>query len=106
MWYAITAGVGVLLGLSLLIWGLREQTARHKAERAADAAATGESSALGHLADARETVNAQALELTRARVQNDAIRKTVDELRKRLVECKDVKTVQEWLDEELKDETV
>lgn len=106
MWYAIVGGVGLLLGVALLTWALRERSIRANAESVATAAVNSEATALEHLADARETVNAQALDLTRTRVQLDTLRGTVDELRKRLVDCKDPKTVQEWLLAELKEETV
>lgn len=34
MGIAISAGAGLLLGLGLMIWGWRERSARHQAERA------------------------------------------------------------------------
>lgn len=106
MWYAILGGAGLLLGLGLMIFVLVERSKRHTAERAADTAKAGESAALDHLATARETVNTQAAELTRTRLQVETIRTALNAAREQLVQCKDPASVKAWLDEQLKEEVL
>ena len=103
MWYLITAGAGLLLGLGLMTWALTERASRHKAERVADEARHREDAMSALLSRAETTVKSQATELTRARVQTETLRAALEELRKRLVECKDPDTIRAWLDEELKE---
>ena len=106
MWYLITAAAGLLLGLGLLIWGLRERSQRHKAElRCKD-----------HWLERRKLeVKIQALqrqgrtarlEVERSRGALDRLRTILDVARARLMRCTDPRTVKTWLDEEMKDNEV
>lgn len=106
MWYVISIGAGLLLGLSLMIWGLVERSARHKAERACD-----EANNLAAAADRLAKANAVVAEKAQASLQAEhdrvaVIRAALEEARERLLKCDDPKAIREWLTEELKKETV
>lgn len=106
MWYAISIGSGLLLGLSLMIWGLVERAARHKAERACD-----EANNLAAAADRLAKTNATVAEKNGKLLQveydrNAVLRSALEEARERLLKCDDPKVVREWLMEELKKEIV
>lgn len=106
MWYAISIGSGLLLGLSLMIWGLAERAARHKAERATD-----EAKSLVEASDRLAKSNATVAEGARASLQaerdrNAVLRAALEEARERLLKCDDPKAVREWLTEELKKEMI
>jgi Flp pilus assembly protein TadG len=106
MWYAISIGSGLLLGLGLMIWGLAERAARHRAERAADEA-NNLAAAADRLAKSNAVVAENNGKLLQAEYDRNAVlRAALEEARDRLLKCDDPKTVHEWLTEELKKETV
>ncbi len=106
MWYAITAGSGLLIGLGLMIWGLAERAKRHSAERDADKAMA----LLKTANDIAENNIKRVTELEQERsAQSDelaALRGRLNEARTRLAESADPKAVKEWLDAETKEETL
>ena len=102
MWYAITAGSGLLLGLGLLIWGLSERSKRHAAERASDKAEADrqlfEQAAKDNAKAATESEDA-AFRLAN---QLEVLRSKLRETRDRLARCNDPDTIRKWLDDEMK----
>jgi alkanesulfonate monooxygenase SsuD/methylene tetrahydromethanopterin reductase-like flavin-dependent oxidoreductase (luciferase family) len=104
MWYAITGGSGLLLGLGLLIWGLRERSKRHAAERAADKARA-ERLRYENAAKHSAKIAAEA-ESEAARVNNQfaALRQRLAGMRERLARCGDPDEIRAWLDDEMKAE--
>lgn len=106
MGYAITAGVGVLLGVALLIWGLRERKARFAAE---EDSANSRRDVQAAVEQARENLRAaDQANLANGRLikQLAHLRVRMDDLRERLVQCQDPKTIVEWLDAETSEETL
>ena len=101
MWYAITAGAGLLLGLGLMIWGLTERSKRHAAERAADAARAAEKAAVA-LAD-QNAVKAGVLDQRNTALdqQITVLRAGLAIAREKLAPGGDPAAVKEWLDGEL-----
>ena len=104
MGYAITGGIGLLVGIGLLIWALRERTKRHEAEREADAARAA-------LEKAAEQADKNALAALKAedfakRLDDQilVLRGRLNEARVRLGQCGDPKAVKDWLDAELEAE--
>ena len=94
-------GGGLLLGLALMIWGLRERSKRHAAEREADKMRV-------QFREAKEIANANAGKAfvaeenaTRLDSQIAGMRGRLAEMRTRLAECGDPKAIQKWLDDEL-----
>jgi predicted nucleic acid-binding Zn-ribbon protein len=106
MGYAIVGGLGILLGLGLMIWALRERAARHEAERATDKAVK-ERDTASRIADANR---AQALKLDKERrrleMQIGALRIRLDEAWESLAKSGDPKAVKDWLDKELSAEEI
>lgn len=103
MWYAVSIGAGLLLGLGLLIWGLRERSKRHEA----DGKASDLSVKLG-----RKQVEVDGLnyrlrvsqsELDRSNDALDRVRTMLDVVRAKMMVCKDPKVVKTWLDQEMRD---
>lgn len=102
MGYAIVGGVGLLVGIGLMIWALRERSKRHEAERKADAAEAAATAARKLSAD--NAAAAQNLEMQHGRMseQLQILRSALQEARRRLAESGDPEAVKAWLDEELK----
>ena len=104
MGYLITGGAGLLLGLGLLIWGLRERSKRHAAERAADAAKN-ELEGAAAQADKNALAARKAEDFAeRLDGQVTVLRDRLREARTRLAQCGDPKAVKAWLDQELEAE--
>lgn len=106
MWYVIVAGAGLALGLGLLIWGMLERSARHKAEK--EALNIGLRNIMltqqnGALTKATEKHKDHA---KRQGDQLGVLRKVIKGLRERLVSCQDPQAVTEWLDSEMADNDV
>lgn len=102
MWYAISLGGGLLVGLSLMIWSLTERAARHKAERACD-----EANGLAASADRLAKQNADAVtrvqgELQAQRDRNAVLTAALKGAQERLLKCDDPKAIRDWLEAELK----
>lgn len=102
MWYVITAGAGLALGLGLLIWGLRERSKRHTAERALDLALAAEVNAR-RIAD-QNAVRADVLENHSQRLDEELglLRARLKVAYERLVKTNDPEAIRSWLDDELK----
>lgn len=100
---AIAAGgAGLLLGLGLMVWALRERSLRHRAERELDGAKlktqSAQEAALANFAHAAELEQ----QIGRMAQQLATLRERLRETRIRLARCGDPKAVKAWLDEELK----
>lgn len=103
MGYAIVGGIGLVIGISFLIWALRERSSRHEAERAADAARVAAT-------DLRQALSANQVALSTERDAHDAtrlganaLRALLDALRVQLRASRDPATVKAWLDHELEE---
>lgn len=104
MGYVITGGVGLVLGVGLLIWALRERSKCARAEKAATDADHRLRAALIQ-ADMNAQVAQEAADSQQRVVsQLNVLRERLYEARRRLAKCGDPKAVQDWLDEELKAE--
>jgi len=106
MGYAITGGAGLLVGLALMIWALRERSAKAVAEQA-------ERKAVAQCKLFEEAVyrhGASIVGLTdnldAANSQIGVLRKRLEEARDRLIAREDPETLREWLDAELSAETI
>lgn len=104
MGIAISAGAGLIMGVALLIWGLRQKNARHAAERSADKAEQERKDAVG-VANANSASVAR-LEEARAKLASEVmvLRDRLGETYNRLAECGDPEDIKAWLDSELKAE--
>lgn len=106
MGIAISAGAGLLLGLGLMIWGLRERSKRHSAEMAAEISKT-EAKQFRELADHNHEIAGKLrAEIRRINTQLTSVRGRLNETRSRLVECKDPKAIMDWLDSESEEITI
>jgi len=106
MGIAISAGAGLLLGLGLLIWGLRERSKRHAAERAVDAAERLRDQAV-------ETANHNAVHAAEMEDYAGRLNKAVELHRTRLAEVREllakhasIKTIRELLATEGEEEEI
>jgi hypothetical protein len=101
MGYLATAGGGLVLGIALMIWGLRERSKRHAAEKAQAAAQLAEHAA--KMVAANNAARAMELEAEVKKVddQLDFVRQRLSEARDRLVSCEDPQAIKDWLDAEL-----
>lgn len=100
MGYAIVGGCGVALGLSLMIWALRERQKRYAAERLADTAGKRRAEAQ-RLADSA----ASAASMLQAQVERlesalDDKRRELQAARQALAENAPIHVVEKWLDDE------
>lgn len=102
MWYAISIGAGLLVGLSLMIWSLSERAARHKAERAADEAKGKEEAAIFLAKQNFAVVEKLQGDLKAQRDRNAVLTNALQEAQARLLKCDDPKAIHDWLNEELK----
>jgi len=103
MGYAIVGGIGLLIGLALLVWGLRERSSRHTAERRADASLAQEKMLRAALRVNSETMRMEQKQRKQAQIAADGNRMIIEQLRSRLRLCTDPSTVRKWLDNELKE---
>jgi len=104
MGIAIAGGSGILLGLGLLLWALRERSKRHGAElRAMEAEKVKEEfeSAAEHNAEISSELEVQAQRLSE---QLAILRNRLSEARVRLAKAGSPEAIKEWLDKELEAE--
>ena len=106
MGYVIVGGIGLLLGIALLIWALRERSKRHGAESTLKdeqvKRAEAERIAGVNLARASE-MEAQSRRLD---AQLIAQRGRLNECRGRLAEGGSPEAIKDWLDSELKEDVL
>jgi len=94
-------GGGLLLGLALMIWGLRERSKRHAAEKGEAAAKLLEHGAKMTAANNAARVMELDAEIKRIGDQLAFVRSKLSEARERLVKCEDPQAIKDWLDAEL-----
>lgn len=101
MWYAITAGAGLLLGLGLLIWGLRMRSKLADSEMLLEKSRATVKDMIGRLEAADKAL--QELHRDRQSLERQVItlRGVIEEMRQQLIQCRDPATVRRWLDEEM-----
>ena len=100
MWYAIIAAAFLAVGIGLMIWALRERSARHAAERSADESKSKERAALALAsgnAAAAERLHGKFVQLEG---QVAAQRDRISELRKLIADKAPMPVIKEWLDQE------
>lgn len=102
MGYVITAGSGLLLGIGLLIWAIRERSKRADAEKGLITAQA--TLRMRDLAaqDMERTIKTLQLENRQINKEAVAVREAYKASLERLKACKDPEAVQSWLEEELK----
>ena len=103
MWYAITGGAGLLLGLVLLIWALRERSKRSKAEEQSLKSEQRCKMLSRQVKDLSLALEAHKRQARKDEEQLEVLRTTIDGLRRKLVACQDPETISSWLDSELSD---
>lgn len=103
MWPTIASlGGGLLLGLGLAIWAAVERSKRAKAEVTIEQQKAALASLRRDIVAAAGSLESLREDKGRVDKQVQVLRLTVDELRAKLIECRDPSTVRDWLDEELK----
>ena len=105
MWYLITFGAGLLVGVAFLIWALRERSVRQKAEQERDKAKEDLRDSVRRLALVQALVEQLQLELKQSRDTSTMLRLSLQETQKMLLQCNDPATIKTWLDEEMKKTT-
>jgi len=101
MWYLITAGAGLVLGLGLLIWGLRMRGKLADSEMLLEKSRGTVKEMIGRLNEADKAL--QALHKDRQSLERQVVtlRGTIEEMRQQLIQCRDPATIRKWLDEEM-----
>jgi len=99
--FAITAGCGLLLGLGLLIWGLRMRGKLADSEMLLEKSRGTVKELLGRLDEAGKALDALHRDRQSLERQVISLRGTIEELRQQLIQCRDPATVRRWLDEEM-----
>lgn len=106
MWYAISISGGLFLGLALLIWGLRERAARHRAERATSNLQIEVSQERTRSRDLLAQVHALQTSLVAEQTACTRLRAIAKAVRAHLLTSSDPATIKNWLDQELTDNDV
>lgn len=101
MGYVISLGSGLVLGIVLLCWALRERSKRHDAELKLEAARATATGLRRDLKDVEGTIVGLQEEGDAREGQLVVLRDTVNKLRVKLRECRDPATVRAWLDDAL-----
>jgi hypothetical protein len=101
MWYIIIGGIGLAIGLGLMVWALRERSARHVAEQRAI-----ESDMFRRTAETIANANKERCEelekqMHQTNQQLGSMRGRLNEARSLLEKSKDPKLIKTWLDAEL-----
>jgi len=97
----IGVGSGLVLGLALLIWALRERTKRHDAEMERESAFSKYKDAQSTADRLRIQLGVVRKDLEHSQGQIDVLRKTISGLHEKLAECKDPAAVEKLLNDEL-----
>lgn len=106
MGYVITAGVGLAVGLSLLVWAVRLRGKLADAVAAKNLAVS-QRDEFKRIADANTEVAKDAeATVSRLNVTITDLRNRLAQARRRLVESRDPQVIKKVLDEELKEETI
>ena len=99
--FAITAGTGLLLGLGLLIWGLRMRGKLADSEMLLEKSRGTVKEMIGRHDAADKALTELHNDRTQLAKQVVSLRGTIEELRQQLIQCRDPATVRRWLDEEM-----
>jgi len=97
----ISVGSGIVVGLGLLIWGLRERSAKHKAEMNLQLARATNTKLRTEVSTLQVDVEQGTQREQGSARQVKVLRGAIDELRVKLRTCRDPATVRLWLDEQL-----
>ncbi len=106
MWYAIIGGIGLAIGIGLLIWALKERSARYNAEKEYLKCDLKNKLLERQNKDLNTIVQKHKDNEERLDKQIVVLKKTIDNLRERLVLCQDPQTIVDWLDNEMGDNNV
>jgi len=101
MWYLIVAASGLVLGLGLLIWALRERQVKHEAIISLEKARSAVKDLRIDIARTRNEAAVNRLDRNRAQAQIDVLHKTVNGLHEQLAACEDPVAVAKLLRAEL-----
>lgn len=106
MGIAISGAAGLILGLGLLIWGLKQKNARHAAERSADQAREHQKTAIA----AANHNAAQVAELEKRSIrlidQVEVLRGRLRAVRGVVAQTGDMATIRKLLDSESREEII
>jgi hypothetical protein len=97
----ISAGAGLLLGLGLLIWGLRERGKRHAAELARENTLALLKDMRGANERLRTEIGVVRRDRNSCQAQVGVLRNALANLHEKLAECKDPEAVEKLLNDEL-----
>jgi len=103
-WTLLAAGSGLLLGLTLLTWVLKERSKRYAAEEKARKFESDLILARNANANQAALIRSRDGELIRRSQQSNALRLTINKLRDQLVQCRDPEAIKQWLEDELKEQ--
>lgn len=97
MWYAILLGAGLLVGLAMMIWALRERKARFTAEAVLKDVQV-ERDKFSAIADAnREAAVRAAQDTAKCKETSALLYAELDKARDLLVKFGDTEAIREWL---------
>lgn len=105
MWYAILLGLGLVLGLTMMVWALRERSSRQAAETKASEATKYREIAEGVAKENSAAVDKAKAELYKYKELVLELYKEIDRLKNLLLKG-DSETIKEWLKDALGKETV
>ncbi len=106
MWYLITFGGGLAIGIAFLIFALRERSLRQEAEANVTKITQQLTQATSIAANNAKVADDLKAECIRNEERLGVLRKTLQEAQQRLLACNDPKAVKDWLDAELKGEVL
>jgi hypothetical protein len=106
MWYLITFGGGLVIGIVFLIFALRERSKRRETEQSLSRIAQQLEQATNIAAGNAKVADDLKADNLRLEERLYVLRKTLQEAQERLLRCNDPKTIKDWLDEELKAEVI
>lgn len=101
MWYAISLGAGLLLGVALLIWALHERSERTAAEQKVAAVQADADAARRLACENVRVASALKEQLAAADRRAGVLRTALAEAQRRLVACEDPQAIKDWLTAEL-----
>jgi len=101
MWYAISIGSGLILGIVLLIWALNERSKRHGAQMSLVLARATNTKLRTEISMLQVDVEQGTKREQGAARQVTVLHGVIDELRVKLRTCRDPAAVRSWLDEQL-----
>lgn len=101
MGYVISLGAGLAVGVAFLIWALVERKKRYTAEQSYQASKTTCAGLRRDIVKLSTDIHKACDEKQRIESQVSILHGIVEQLREKLMQCRDPETVRAWLDDEL-----